>query len=215
MLSQKILEETLKLKTVNLDNKPGKDIDLNDNVFGVEPRSDIMARVVRWQLAKRRLGNHKVQTRSDVKMTTAKMYKQKGTGKARHGSGAVSQFRGGGMAHGPVVHSHAHSLNKKVRMLGLRSALSDKAKLGKIVVLEGSKCDGKSSSLKKKLDSMGVSNALVIVGNKVEQNFIQAANNIKHIDVLVHSGLNVYDIIRKENLIIIDDAVKLVEERFV
>lgn len=205
----------MKLKTVNLDNKPGKDIDLNDNVFGVEPRSDIMARVVRWQLAKRRLGNHKVQTRSDVKMTTAKMYKQKGTGKARHGSGAVSQFRGGGMAHGPVVHSHAHSLNKKVRMLGLRSALSDKAKLGKIVVLEGSKCDGKSSSLKKKLDSMGMSNALVIVGNKVEQNFIQAANNIKHIDVLVHSGLNVYDIIRKENLIIIDDAVKLVEERFV
>ena len=215
MLSQKILEETLKLKTVNLDNKPGKDIDLNDNVFGVEPRSDIMARVVRWQLAKRRLGNHKVQTRSDVKMTTAKMYKQKGTGKARHGSGAVSQFRGGGMAHGPVVHSHAHSLNKKVRMLGLRSALSDKAKLGKIVVLEGSKCDGKSSSLKKKLDTMGMSNALVIVGKKVEQNFIQAANNIKHIDVLVHSGLNVYDIIRKENLIIIDDAVKLVEERFV
>ena len=205
----------MKLKTVNLDNKPGKDIDLNDNVFGVEPRSDIMARVVRWQLAKRRLGNHKVQTRSDVKMTTAKMYKQKGTGKARHGSGAVSQFRGGGMAHGPVVHSHAHSLNKKVRMLGLRSALSDKAKLGKIVVLEGSKCDGKSSSLKKKLDLMGMSNALVIVGNKVEQNFIQAANNIKHIDVLVHSGLNVYDIIRKENLIIIDDAVKLVEERFV
>ena len=215
MLSQKILEETLKLKTVNLDNKPGKDIVLNDNVFGVEPRSDIMARVVRWQLAKRRLGNHKVQTRSDVKMTTAKMYKQKGTGKARHGSGAVSQFRGGGMAHGPVVHSHAHSLNKKVRMLGLRSALSDKAKLGKIVVLEGSKCDGKSSSLKKKLGLMGMSNALIIVGNKVEQNFIQAANNIKHIDVLVHSGLNVYDIIRKENLIIIDDAVKLVEERFV
>jgi large subunit ribosomal protein L4 len=205
----------LKLKTVNLDNKPGKDIDLNDNVFGVEPRSDIMARVVRWQLAKRRLGNHKVQTRSDVKMTTAKMYKQKGTGKARHGSAAVSQFRGGGMAHGPVVHSHAHSLNKKVRMLGLRSALSDKAKLGKILVLEGSKCDGKSSSLKKKLDSMGMSNALVIVGNEVEQNFIKAANNIKHIDVLAHSGLNVYDIIRKDNLIIIEDAVKLVEERFI
>ena len=215
MLSQKILEERLKLKTVNLDNKLGKDVDLNDSIFGVEPRSDIMARVVRWQLAKRRLGNHNVQTRSDVKMTTAKMYKQKGTGKARHGSGAVSQFRGGGMAHGPVNHSHAHNLNKKVRMLGLRSALSDKAKLGKLVVLEGVKCDGKSSSLKKKLDSMGMSNALVIVGNEVEQNFIQAASNIKHIDVLAHSGLNVYDIIRKENLIIIEDAVKLVEERFI
>ena len=105
------------------------------------------------------------------------------------------------------------ALNKKVRMLGLRSALSDKAKLGRLSVLEGSKCDGKSSSLKKKLDSMGMSNALVIVGNKVEQNFIQAANNIKHIDVLVYSGLNVYDIVRKENLIIIDDAVKIVEER--
>ena len=119
------------------------------------------------------------------------------------------------MAHGPVVHSHSHSLNKKVRMLGLRSALSDKAKLGKLVVLTSSKCDGKSSSLKKKLDAMGMSNALIIVGKEIDQNFIRAANNIMHIDLLVHSGLNVYDIIRKENLIIIDDAVKLVEERFV
>jgi large subunit ribosomal protein L4 len=205
----------LKLKIRNIDNKAGKDIELNDNVFGIEPRSDIMARVIRWQLAKRRLGNHKVKTRSDIKMTTAKMYKQKGTGKARHGSAAVSQFRGGGMAHGPVVHSHSHSLNKKVRMLGLRSALSDKAKLGKITILQGSDSDGKSATLKKKLDMMGVDNVLVITGNNVDVNFIRAANNIKHVDVMAHSGLNVYDIVRKKNLIIIDDAVKLVEERFV
>ena len=205
----------MKIKVINIDNKPGKEIELSDFVFGIEPRSDIMARVVRWQLAKRRLGNHSVKTRADIKMTTAKMYKQKGTGNARHGSAAVSQFRGGGSAHGPVVHSHSHSLNKKVRLLGLRSALSAKARLGKLFILENVKCDGKSASLKKKLDSMGFKNLLVITGDSVDLNFQRAANNIIHVDLLSHAGLNVYDIIRKENLIIIDDAVKLVEERFV
>ncbi len=203
----------MKIKSLSLSNKSGKEIELNEKVFGIDPRSDIMARVVRWQLAKRRLGNHSVQTRSDVKMTTAKMYKQKGTGKARHGSGAVSQFRGGGMAHGPVVHSHSHRLNKKVRLLGLKSALSDKLKLGKLVVLEGSKCDGKSSTLKKNLEIMGLKNALIVSGKDVEQNFLRAARNIMNIDVLSSDGLNVYDILRKDNLIIIDDALKSVEER--
>ena len=174
-----------------------------------------MARVVRWQLAKRRLGNHSVKTRADIKMTTAKMYKQKGTGNARHGSAAVSQFRGGGSAHGPVVHSHSHSLNKKVRLLGLRSALSAKARLGKLFILENVKCDGKSASLKKKLDAMGFKNLLVITGDSVDLNFQRAANNIIHVDLLSHAGLNVYDIVRKENLIITDDAVKLLEGRFV
>jgi len=205
----------LKLKVINIDNKPGKEIELSDFVFGIEPRSDIIARVVRWQLAKRRLGNHSVKTRADIKMTTAKMYKQKGTGNARHGSAAVSQFRGGGSAHGPVVHSHSHSLNKKVRLLGLRSALSAKAKLGKLFILENVKCDGKSASLKKKLDAMGFKNLLVITGNSVDLNFQRAANNIIHVDLLSHAGLNVYDIVRKDNLIITDDAVKLLEERFV
>jgi large subunit ribosomal protein L4 len=203
----------LKIKSLSLNNKTGKDIELNDKIFGIDPRSDIMARVVRWQLAKKRLGNHSVQTRSDVKMTTAKMYKQKGTGKARHGSGAVSQFRGGGMAHGPVVHSHSHSLNKKVRLLGLKSALSDKLKLGKLVILEGSKCDGKSSTLKKNLEVMGLKSALVVSGKDVEQNFLRAARNTMNIDVLPFEGLNVYDILKKDNLIIIDDAIKSVEER--
>jgi large subunit ribosomal protein L4 len=205
----------LKIKVINIDNKPGKEIELSDFVFGIEPRSDIMARVVRWQLAKRRLGNHSVKTRADIKMTTAKMYKQKGTGKARHGSAAVSQFRGGGSAHGPVVHSHSHSLNKKVRLLGLRSALSAKARLGKLFILENVKCDGKSASLKKKLDAMGFKNLLVITGDSVDLNFQRAANNIIHVDLLSHAGLNVYDIVRKENLIITDDAVKLLEGRFV
>ena len=205
----------MKIKVINIDNKPGKEIELSDFVFGIEPRSDIMARVVRWQLAKRRLGNHSVKTRADIKMTTAKMYKQKGTGNARHGSAAVSQFRGGGSAHGPVVHSHSHSLNKKVRFLGLRSALSAKARLGKLFILENVKCDGKSASLKKKLDAMGFKNLLVITGDSVDLNFQRAANNIIHVDLLSHAGLNVYDIVRKENLIITDDAVKLLEGRFV
>ena len=205
----------MKIKVINIDNKPGKEIELSDFVFGIEPRSDIIARVVRWQLAKRRLGNHSVKTRADIKMTTAKMYKQKGTGNARHGSAAVSQFRGGGSAHGPVVHSHSHSLNKKVRLLGLRSALSAKARLGKLFILENVKCDGKSASLKKKLDAMGFKNLLVITGDSVDLNFQRAANNIIHVDLLSHAGLNVYDIVRKENLIITDDAVKLLEERFV
>jgi large subunit ribosomal protein L4 len=207
------MEIKLKIKSLSLSNKSGKDVELNEKVFGVDPRADVMARVVRWQLAKRRLGNHSVKTRSEVKMTTAKMYKQKGTGKARHGSGAVSQFRGGGMAHGPVVHSHSHSLNKKIKLLGLKSALSDKLKLGKLTILEGSKCDGKSASLKKKLDVMGLQNVLIISGKDIDNNFIRAASNIMNIDVLSYEGLNVYDIVRKENLVIIDDAVKFVEER--
>jgi len=203
----------VKIKSVNLSNKVGKEINLNEKVFGIVPREDIVSRVIRWQLANRRLGNHSVQTRSQVKMTTAKMYKQKGTGKARHGSASVSQFRGGGMAHGPVVHSHGHNLNKKVRKLGLKSVLSNKFKSGKLIILESSKSDGKTSSLKQSLNKMGVHNALIISGNDVDQNLIRAAANIKNLDILSHRGLNVYDIVKKDNLIIIDDALKFVEER--
>ena len=208
-----MMEFKLKIKSINLNNKSGKEITLDDNIFGISPRSDIMARVVRWQLAKRRLGNHHVKTRSEIKMTTAKMYKQKGTGKARHGSGSVSQFRGGGMAHGPVVHSHSHRLNKKVKKLGLRSALSDKFQLGKLIILDGTKCDGKTSTLKKNLETMGVGKTLIISGNEIDRNFIQAAHNLKNVDVLSHVGINVYDILKKDSLIIIDDALKFLEER--
>ena len=203
----------MKIKSLSFNNKSGKEFTLNQNIFGIEPRVDIIARVIRWQLAKKRLGNHSVQTRSDVKMTTAKMYKQKGTGKARHGSGSVSQFRGGGMAHGPVVHSHTHNINKKVRKLGLKSALSSKLKLGKLIILETSKSDGKTSTLKKNFDKIGINNALIIAGNEVDDNFIKAANNMKNLDVLSHNGLNVYDIVKKDNLIILDEALKHIEER--
>ena len=203
----------MKIKSLSLSNKSGKDISLKQKIFGIEPREDIIARVIRWQLAKRRLGNHSVQTRSQVKMTTAKMYKQKGTGKARHGSGSVSQFRGGGMAHGPVVHSHKHSLNKKVRKLGLKSALSNKYKSGKLIILDSIKSNGKTSTLMKAFNKMGVNNALIIAGNDVDDKFIKAANNIQNLDVLSYNGLNVYDIVKKDNLIIIDEALKLVEER--
>tara|TARA_Y100001935_G_C17166762_1_gene438110 strand:+ start:59 stop:676 length:618 start_codon:yes stop_codon:yes gene_type:complete len=203
----------LKIKSLSLTKKPGKEILLNENIFGIVPREDIVSRVIRWQLAKRRLGNHSVKTRSQVKMTTAKMYKQKGTGKARHGSGAVSQFRGGGMAHGPVVHSHAHNLNKKVKKLGLKSVLSNKFKLGKLIILENSKSNGKTSTLKNSLDKMGVTNALIISGDEVDDKFIKAASNIRNLDILSHHGLNVYDIMKKDNLIIIDNALKHIEER--
>ena len=213
MQTSKMMEIKLKIKSLSLENKPGKDLTLNEKIFGLLPREDIITRVVRWQLSKRRLGNHSVKTRSDIKMTTAKMYKQKGTGKARHGSGAVSQFRGGGMAHGPVVHSHSHRLNKKVRKLGIKSALSDKFKLGKLVILDSLKCDGKTSSLKKNFDKLGVDNALIISGEKVDENFIKASSNIKNLDILSYQGINVYDIIKKDNLIIVDDALKLIEER--
>ena len=203
----------MKIKSLSLSKESGKEIILNENIFGIIPREDIVSRVIRWQLAKRRLGNHSVKTRSQVKMTTAKMYKQKGTGKARHGSGAVSQFRGGGMAHGPVVHSHAHNLNKKVKKLGLKSVLSNKFKLGKLIILENSKSNGKTSTLKNNLDKIGVKNALIISSDEVDEKFIKAASNIRNIDILSHRGLNVYDIIKKDNLIIIDNALKHIEER--
>ena len=203
----------MKIKSLNLSNKLGKEITLNEKIFGIVPRVDIISRVVRWQLAKKRLGNHSVQTRSQVKMTTAKMYKQKGTGKARHGSGAVSQFRGGGMAHGPVVHSHSHNLNKKVRKLALKSILSEKYKFGKLIILQNTNSNGKTSTLKRSLDKIGVKNALIISGDEVNDKFIKAISNIRNLDILSHHGLNVYDIIKKDNLIIIDDALKHVEER--
>ena len=203
----------MKIKSLNLNKKPGKELTLSKEIFGLTPREDIIARVIRWQLSKKRNGNHHVKTRSEIKMTTAKMYKQKGTGKARHGSGAVSQFRGGGMAHGPVIHSHTHKLNKKIKNLGIRSALSDKFKLGKLIILDNLQCDGKTSTLKKNLGKFGITNVLIIFGEKVDGNFKKASNNIKNLDLLSYQGMNVYDIIKKDNLIIVDEAIKLIEER--
>ena len=167
-----------------------------------------------WQLAKRRAGTHKVQGRSDVKGTTQRMYRQKGTGRARHGPPKVSQFRSGGRAFGPVLRSHAHKLPKKVRKLALKSALSAKAADGKLVVLEAAKADTpKTGDLAKKLGALGWSSALVIGGAALDESFRRAAGNIPGVDVLPEQGANVYDILRRDTLVLTKDAVEALEAR--
>jgi len=203
----------MKLAVKTLDNKAAGDVSLADEVFGIEPRADIMARVVNWQLAKRREGNHKVKIRSEISKTTAKMYRQKGTGRARHGASSTNLFRGGGVVHGPVVRDHAHSLQKKVRALGLRSALSSKARDGKLVIIDTLKADGKTAALKVKLNKLGLENALIIGGEAIDEKFQRAASNIPNIDVLPQQGINVYDILRRDVLVLTKDSAAHLEER--
>jgi large subunit ribosomal protein L4 len=203
----------MKVSVKTLDNKAAGDVTLADTVFGIEPRADIMARVVNWQLAKRRAGNHKVQIRSEIARTGAKLFRQKGTGNARHGAASSNIFRGGGVVHGPVVRDHGHSLQKKVRALGLKSALSSKARDGKLIVIDGLKSDGKTASLKGKLSKMGLENALIIGGVELDEKFQRAANNIPHIDVLPQAGINVYDILRRDVLVLTKDSAAHLEER--
>ena len=203
----------MKINVVALDNKKAGSIDVSDSIFGIEPRADIVARVVKWQLAKRRAGTHKVKGRSEIAKTKAKMYNQKGTGRARHGAASVVQFRGGGVVHGPVVRSHGHSLNKKVRSLGMKSALSAKQAAGKLIVVDSLAADGKTASLKAQLSALGATNALIIGGEKVDEMFGRAAANIAHIDVLPQQGINVYDVIRRDTLVLSKDAVAYLEER--
>ena len=204
----------MKCAVTTLDNKKAGEIDLDDGIFGLGPRPDLLARMVNWQLAKRRAGTHKVQGRSDVKGTTQRMYRQKGTGRARHGPPKVSQFRGGGRAFGPVLRSHAHKLPKKVRKLALKSALSAKAADGKLVVLEAAKADTpKTGDLVKKLGALGWSSALVIGGTALDESFRRAAHNIPGVDVLPEQGANVYDILRRDTLVLTKDAVEALEAR--
>ena len=203
----------MKINVVALDSKKAGSVDVSDSIFGIEPRADIVARVVKWQLAKRRAGTHKVKGRSEIAKTKAKMYNQKGTGRARHGAASVVQFRGGGVVHGPVVRSHGHSLNKKVRSLGMKSALSAKHSAGKLIVVDSLAADGKTASLKAQLSALGATNALIIGGEKVDEMFGRAAANISHIDVLPQQGINVYDVIRRDTLVLSKDAVAYLEER--
>ena len=203
----------MKVKLKSIGNKKTSDMELSDSVFGITPREDIIARVVKWQLAKRRAGTHKVKSRSEITKTGAKMFRQKGTGRARHGSASVVQFRGGGVVHGPVVRDHGHDLPKKVRKLGLRSVLSAKAASGKLIIVDKLVSDGKTNSLKAKLTGLGASNALVIGGETLEKDFVRAAANIPLIDVLPSQGINVYDAVRRDILIMTKDAVEFVEER--
>ncbi|MEK9639489.1 MAG: 50S ribosomal protein L4 [Alphaproteobacteria bacterium] len=203
----------MKAELKSIGNKKTSNIELADSIFGITPREDIIARVVKWQLAKRRAGTHKVKSRSEIAKTGAKMFRQKGTGRARHGAASVVQFRGGGVVHGPVVRDHGHDLPKKVRKLGLRSVLSAKAASGKLIIVDNLESDGKTASLKAKLTGLGISNALVIGGETLENGFVRAAANIPLIDVLPSQGLNVYDAVRRDVLVMTKDAVEFIEER--
>ena len=206
----------MKLDVIKLDGGKGGSIELSDAIFGIEEiRGDILQRVVTWQLAKRRSGNHKVQVRNEVSRTSKKMYKQKGTGGARHGSRRAAQFVGGAKAHGPVVRSHAFDLPKKIRALALRHALSSKAKTGSLVVVDSVVLkDPKTAALREQLGKMGLINALVIAGPEVDGNFKLAARNIPNIDVLPNAGLNVYDVLRRHTLVLTKDAVEAINARF-
>src|SRR3954464_12261474 len=180
--SRKVRE--MKLNITTLEGKDAGSVELSDEIFGLEPRKDLIQRCVNWQLAKRQAGTHKAQGRADVWRTGKKMYKQKGTGNARHGSHRVNLFRGGGRSFGPVVRSHAHDLPKKVRALALRHALSAKAKDGGIIILETATVkDGKTKELITRFGKLGLANALIIDGAQVEVNFANAARNIPNIDV--------------------------------
>ena len=206
----------MKLDVIKLDGGKGGSIELADDIFGIEEiRGDILQRVVTWQLAKRRSGNHKIQVRNEVSRTSKKMYKQKGTGGARHGSRRAAQFVGGAKAHGPVVRSHAFDLPKKVRALALRHALSSKAKDGSLIVLDSvSLTDPKTAALREQLGKIGVTHALVIAGAEVDNNFKLAARNIPNVDVLPNAGLNVYDVLRRRTLVLTKDAVAAIQARF-
>ncbi|NJL06879.1 MAG: 50S ribosomal protein L4 [Methylacidiphilales bacterium] len=205
----------MELKVKTLDGSEAGSVTLSDDIFGLEPRADILHRIVTWQLAKRQAGTHKVKNRAEINRTTKKIYKQKGTGGARHGSARVPQFRGGGRAFGPVVRSHAIDLPKKVRALGLKHALSAKARSEAIVVLDSAAlAEPKTKGLVERLGKLGLANALVIDGAEVNTNFGLAARNLPNLDVLPVQGINVYDILRRDTLVLTRAAVEALEARF-
>ena len=204
----------MKLDVINLDAKKVEDIDLSDDVFGLEVRRDILARMVNYQLAKRRAGTHKTKGRAEVSHSTKKIIRQKGSGGARHGMRGVPQMRGGGKAHGPVVRSHAHDLNKKVRKLALKTALSAKAAEGKLVIVSDIAVKTpKTKDLIAQMGKLGWASALVIGGKELDGNFAKAAGNIVALDVLPQQGANVYDILRRDTLVLTKDAVAELEAR--
>jgi large subunit ribosomal protein L4 len=205
----------MELKMLSLDGKQAGSVTLSDEIFGLEPRADLIHRCVNWQLAKRRAGTHAVKNRADIARTGKKMYRQKGTGGARHGSARVNLFRGGGRSFGPVVRSHEIGLPKKVRALALRHALSAKAKDGGLIILDkASVKDAKTKALVANFEKLEIANALIIDGAEIEANFRNAARNIPNIDVLPVQGINVYDILRHGKLVLTKAAVDALEARF-
>ena len=201
------------IQITNFDGSSNGSVSLSDDVFGLEPRADILQRMVRWQLAKRRQGTHDTKGRSEIARTGKKMYRQKGTGNARHSTSKAPQFRGGGVAHGPTPRNHAHDLPKKVRLLALRHALSTKARSGDLIVVDDLTSEGKTSALAKTFKGSNLTNALMIGGAAIEDGFGRAARNIAGIDVLPVQGINVYDILRREKLVLSRAAVDALQER--
>jgi large subunit ribosomal protein L4 len=189
-------------------------VELPEAIFGLKPRPDLIHRMVRYQLAKRRAGTHHAQDRSEVNVTGKKMYKQKGTGGARHGDKSVPQWRGGGKAFGPKPRDHAFDLPKKVRALALRHALSAKAQAGEVVVLDKAESNGKTAALRDQFEKLDWSNVLIIDGAELQAEFVRAARNLPNIDVLPVQGINVYDILRRKKLVLTKAAIEALEQRF-
>ena len=203
----------MKLDVIKLDGKKAGSVDLGDEIFGLEPRADILHRVVRWQRNKAQAGTHKVKTRSETSYSTKKIYRQKGTGGARHGARSAPIFRGGGIYKGPTPRSHGHELTKKFRKLGLCHALSAKAKAGELVIIDEAAGEGKTSALAKQVKSLGWKRALIIDGASVNENFAQAARNIEGLDILPTMGANVYDILKRDTLVITKAGIEALEAR--
>ena len=204
----------MKLDVLKLEDGKSGSIELSEKIFGIEPRGDILHRVVRWQLAKRQQGSHSVLTRSEVSYSTKKIYRQKGTGGARHGSRRAPIFRKGGVYKGPTPRSHEHQLNKKMRALGLKHALSAKLASGNLVIIEKAELkDGKTKVLSKLLERKGWRKALLVDGQQLDKNLCRAAQNISMIDVLPGPGINVYDILKSNTLVLTRAAVGFLEER--
>ncbi|MFQ5348217.1 MAG: 50S ribosomal protein L4 [Rhodothalassiaceae bacterium] len=204
----------MKVDVLTLDAKKAGTVDLDEAIFALEPRPDILHRVVTWQLARRRAGTHAVKFRSDVRATNKKMYRQKGTGHARHGSRRVNLFRGGGRAFGPVPRDHGFSLPKKVRKLGLKSALSAKHAAGRLIILDDLALkEGRTRLFREKLAKLGIENALFIDAPEINDNVRRAAANVPHIDLLPSVGANVYDILRRETLVLTKAALDSLAER--
>lgn len=204
----------MKADITTLDAKKAGSLELDDGIFGLPPRADLLQRMVRWQLAKRQAGTHKTKTTGEVRGSTRKIVRQKGSGGARHGSRKVSQFRGGATVFGPVVRSHAHGLPKKLRKLALKTALSAKQASGKLVVLDAAALDeAKTKVLVAKLGKLGWGSALIIDGAETDPNFARALTNIPNVDLLPSQGANVYDILRRDTLVLTKAAVETLEAR--
>ncbi len=204
----------MELQVTTMDGKSAGSVKVSEAVFGLEPRADILQRMVRYQLARRHAGTHKTKRRSEIRATGKKAYRQKGTGSARHGAVSAPLFRGGGKAFGPLVRSHAVGLPKRIRRLALRHALSAKVKDDKLIVVDEVKAQGKTRALRAQLDALGIRSALIIAGDEIDEGVSRAARNVPRVDVLTNAGINVYDVLRRDTLVLSRAAVDALEARF-